>query len=224
MTADELIAESFQDLGVIRVGESLSTAVKADALIRLNQFVSSVSTEQLMTWLQKHTVYNLSAGVSRYTFGVGGTFGTVAAPMKVTGWRATYGSFVSGGKILTFEELQAESQATLGETTSLPRMVGADNSLPWKTIGVHPVPNSTPGQLELSYWSAIGEFALSTTTLASLGFPDGWSEFLHFGFAVALLPRYGRQGFNPEALIKNAQLSKEKLATLNAPTQQAPSA
>ncbi len=220
MTAQELAIESMCDLGVIRPGEGLTSTVLADLLIRLNQFIGSASVEQLMTWLQKHTSYTLQAGVSRYTFGVGGTFNTAARPIKATAWRSVYGTFSSGGPVVTMEELQAASQAPHGEASSIPVAVGADTASPLMTIGVHPIPNSAPGTLELSYWNAITPFAALSTTLASIGFPDGWEEFLHQNFAIAILPRYGRQGFNPEALIKMAQLSKERLANLNAPAAQ----
>lgn len=219
MTAQELAIESLCDLGVTRPGETPSTTVLADLLIRLNQFVGSVSIESLMSFLQKHTSYNLTAGVSRYTFGVGGTMDTVARPMKLTAWRASYASFSSGGKVVTFEELQEASMATLGETSALPRVVGADTANPLMNVGVHPRPSLTPGVLELTYTNAITPFAALNTTLASVGFPDGWEEFLHQNFAIAILPRYGRQGFSPDALIKLAQLSKERIAALNQPAQ-----
>lgn len=217
MTAQELALESLCDLGVIRPGETPSSTVLADLLVRLNSFVNSVAVEQLMSFLQKHTTYSLQAGVSRYTFGVGGTLNTAARPIKATAWRAYYGTFSSGGNVLTMEELQAASQAPHGESSSIPVAVGADTANPLITVGVHPIPNATPGTLELSYSTPIPAFALLTTTLASIGFPDGWEEFLHLNFALAILPRYGRQGFSPDALIKMAQLAKERLATLNAP-------
>lgn len=219
-TAADLIHMSFADLGVIRVGETLSTGIQNDALIRLNTFVNSAAIQQVMSFLQKHTTYSLQSGVSRYTFGVGGTFNTAARPQKATAWRALSGTFGSGGLVLTMEELQAQSKAAFGETTSIPSLVGADTASPLITVGVNPIPNSAPGTLELSYYSAITAFALLTTTLASVGFPDGWEEFLHFNFAIALLPRYGRQGFKPDALIVNAQNAKEALANLNRPAGQ----
>ncbi len=212
MTAQELALESMTDLGVTRVGEVPSPGILADLLIRLNQFVSSVSIEPLLSFLQKHTVETLQSGVSRYTVGVAGAFPTVARPMKLTATMPT-------GILSPNEELQAASQATLGETSALPRVVGADTASPLMNLGVHPIPNAA-ASLELTYTIAITPFASLSTTLASVGFPDGWEEFLHFNFALALLPRYGRQGFSPDALIKNAQLAKEKIAALNQPTPQ----
>lgn len=216
-TAQDIIVESFCDLGVYRPGDTPSTTVLNDGLVRLNQFVGSVSVEQLMTFLQKHTSYSLQSNVSRYTFGVGGVFSTALRPVKATAWRALYGSFSSGGPVVTLEELDSASRASLGETTAIPGVVGADTAYPLITVGVHPMPNANPGSVELTYYTAIPSFAALATTLVSVGFPDGWEEFLHFNFAIALLPRYGRQNFSPDALIKNAQLAKEKLATLNAP-------
>ena len=221
MTGNSIITQAFCDLGVIRVGETLSASVLADCLVRLNQRMSAHSIEQLMAQTQKHTVYNLQAGVSRYTFGVAGTFATAARPEKVTGWRASYGNFSSGGKILTFEELQEVSRDGLGSSTSIPQAVGGDTASPLINVGVFPVPSFTPGTLELSYWTALTQFADGTTIYA---FPDGWEDFLHFDLAMALLPRYGRQGFNPEVLAANAQSAKAKIADLNRSSVPAPPA
>lgn len=219
MTAQELALLSFADLGVIRPGEVPSTTVLDDLLVRLNSFVASAGVEPLMTFLRKLATFNLAAGTSRYTFGVGGSFNVAARPVRATGWKGAYGTFSDGGQTVTIEEVQAASKAAHGETTPFPSIVGTDTTSPLINVAIFPAPNSAPGTLELTYFTEIPQFAALTTTLASIGFSDGWEEFLHLNFALVLLPRYGRQGFSPDALIKMAQLSKEKLATNNAPTQ-----
>lgn len=219
VTAQTVILEALCDLGVIRPGETPSATVLTDCLTRLNQRIEAHSIEQLMAQTQLHATFSLQSGLSRYTFGVGGTFSTASRPEKVTGWRANNGSFQSGGAILTFEELQTASRDALGSTTSLPQAVGADTSFPLINVAVFPVPGASPATLELSYWIALQSF---TSLLDAHTLPDGWSDFLHFDLAVALLPRYGRKEFDPTTLAANAQTSKGKLADLNRSTQQAP--
>lgn len=215
-TSGGIINQALADLGVIRPGETVSATVTADCLLRLNQRLSAHSIEQLMAQTHVHTQYALQNGVVRYSMGVGGTFFTSSRPLKVTGWRANYGNFFSAGPILTFDELQAASRDSLGSTTSIPSAVGADTAYPWINVGVFPPPSSAAGTLELSYWAALTQF-ISSTDVVSL--PDGWEDFLHTDLAVALLPRYGRQGFDPTVLLANAQTAKAKIADLNRSTQ-----
>jgi hypothetical protein len=99
--------------------------------------------------------------------------------------------------------------------------VGADMAYPLINVGVFPTPSATPGQIELSFWTAVTQFADLTTPYV---LPDGWEDFLHFDLAMALLPRYGRQGFDPTVLAGNAQTSKAKIADLNRSAQPAPQA
>ncbi len=151
---------------------------------------------------------------------MGGTLGVAARPIRATAWKAAYGPFSDGGVIVTIEEVAAASKAAHGEVTAFPAIVGADTTNPLINVAVHPVPSGTPGTLELIYYTAIPQFAALTTTLASVGFPDEWEELLYPGYALALLPRYGRQGYNPEALVKKAQLAQDRIAALNQPTPQ----
>lgn len=215
-TAGGIINEAFCDLGVIRPGEGVSATVMADCLMRLNQRLAAHSIEQLMAQTHVHTQYALQQGIVRYSMGVGGTFFTTSRPLKVTGWRANYGNFYSSGPVLTFDELQAASRDSLGSTTSIPSAVGADTAYPLINVGVYPPPSSAAGTLELSYWAALTQFIASTD---AVNLPDGWEDFLHWDLAVALLPRYGRQGVDPTVLLSNAQQAKAKIADLNRSTQ-----
>lgn len=220
ITGESVVNLAMADLGVIRPGEAVSTTVMTDCLLRLNQMLASLSIEQLMSQSKRVGSFPLSAGVSRYTFGVGGGFGTAVRPQKATAWRASYGNFQSGGPVLTFEELQSVSRDGVGGSATIPSAVGADTSSPLINVGVFPVPGSVAGTLELTYWIALVPFV---TGAAAVDWPDGWGDFLHFSLAIELSPRYGRQGANPSALISNFQMAKAKVADLNrSASQQAP--
>ena len=212
ITALTVISEALADLGVIRPGEVVSTTVQTDCLLRLNQRMSAHSIEQSLVQTNVHSTYNLQAGVSRYTFGVGGVFSTSTRPEKISGWKASFGFFQVGGSVLTFAQLQAQSKDGIGTTSVIPAMLGADVAYPLINIAIFPAPSAFPGLLELSYWAALSQFADLNST--NYTFPDGWDDFLHFDLAMALLPRYGRQGFDSAALAANMQTSKAKILTL----------
>ncbi len=216
ISAQTIILEALADLGTIRPGDVPPPLVMTDMLLRLNQRMYAHSIEGMLAQTQQHDIYNLQSGVSHYQLGVGGSFATNTRPEKVTGWRAFYGPFFSGGKILTFDELQQASKGDgLGSLSSIPSAVGADVAFPLINIGVFPAPNALPGQLELSFYGALSQFNDLTS---SYTFPDGWDDFLHYDLAFAVISRYGRQGFDPATLIQNAASAKGKILALNAPT------
>ncbi len=218
ITALTIINEALADLGVIRPGEVVSALVQADCLLRLNQRMSAHSIEQLLVQTQVHSVYAMGANTTRYTFGKGGQFPTTSRPEKLISWVAYSGNFRTGGMVVTFPELQAASRDALGTVSNLPSVVGADTTFPLMNVGVFPAPSGV-GTLELTYWMAVQQFA--DLNITSYDFPDGWDDFLHFDLAMALLPRYGRQGFDAAALASNAATSKAKITTLNQPSTQA---
>ncbi len=216
VSAQTIILEALADLGTIRPGDTPPALVMTDMLLRLNQRMYAHSIEGMLAQTNQHVTYQLQATVSRYTMGVGGTFATNTRPEKVTGWRATYVTFSSGGKILTLDELQEASKGdSFGSASSIPSAVGADVAFPLITVGVFPAPNAFPGLLELSFYGALSQFNDLTSTYT---FPDGWDDFLHFDLAMAVLQRYGRQGFDPTVLASNATAAKGKILNLNAPT------
>lgn len=217
MTWNELIDAAFVDLGTIQPGESITAAMRTDAQKRLNQLLSSLSTEGLSAFNQVRQAFSLTAGVTAYTLGIAGTFATGVRAMRATSWRAYYGGVLhDGGPILPLDQLGALSKQTNGEVTSIPRAVGADTAYPSINVRVFPPPSSSPGTLELGYWTPITQIA--DFTLAA-GQPEGWEHMLHFNLAVGLAPQYARGGISPE-LAANAQNSKASLVSQNAPAQQ----
>lgn len=257
-SAQTFINLSLADLGTIRTGETVSSAISNDCLARLNMRVAAHSIEQMMVQTLTHRPFNLVANTSRYTVGAGGAFDTTVRAEKIVSWRATNGAYTSGGAPLLYGAFEAAAQQAylaaanaISQVTALqaemaakvtslvspfmlapaytfptillaqaavPMFVAADATSPLINLEVFPTPAAAPGSLLLAYYTALTQFADLTTVYT---FPDGWDDFLHYDLAIALLPRYGRQGFNPEALIKNAQLAKEKIAALNG-AQQAP--
>ncbi len=113
-TAQVIILEALADLGVIRPGETPSTAVLNDCLLRANQRMASYSTEQDIPQTMVNTSFSLVPGTKRYTLGSGGTFNAGVRAMKVTAWRATYGIYSAGGAPLSFADLdRAEGESVV---------------------------------------------------------------------------------------------------------------
>ncbi len=217
MTWNEIIDAAFVDLGTIQPGMSITTAMRTDAQKRLNQLLSSLSTEGLSAFNQVKQPFQLLNGITAYTLGSGGTFGTTGnlRALRVTSWRAYYaGVLHDGGPILPLDQFGAVAKQANGEVSAIPKAVGADTSYPLINVRVFPPPSSAPGTLELAYWTPITQVADFTVAANQ---PEGWEHMLHFNLAVALAPQYARQGGISPELAANAQNSKASLVSQNAP-------
>lgn len=107
----DIITGSFVDLAVIQPGETVTTAMQTDAFNHLNQGIGSLSAEGGTIPNQVVQTFNLSANVSDYTLGSGGTFATTGSlrAQKVTSWLARYSDMQRGGAPLALDRFAAEA-------------------------------------------------------------------------------------------------------------------
>ncbi len=212
-TVENLINQSFNDLGVTKAGETVSNTVRDAAFVVLQQYWSSLSTEEAMQYLPVHGPFNLTAGVVNYTLGVGGSLNTVARPVRVTGWTSYSGNFRNGGKPISFAELHALAHNPTAKRSILVEALACDNAFPNLNVEVFPPPDNGPGTLILDYWTPLTPF-VSVTDVLSL--PDGYEAMLHFGLAIQLAPQYSRVGGVPDSLAADAANSKKDIMDKNA--------
>jgi len=216
----DIINEAFLDLGVITVNETISSAMQADAFMRLNQLLDSLNAEGLLVPQQVTQTFatgvgGLQAGVTAYTLGSGGTLPTTGSlrAMKVTAWRAFYGGVLhSGGRVLSLAEFGEQAKQELGQVTAIPLIVGADTSYPLINVRVFPPPSSTPGSLELAYYTPIAQFALVSS---SITLPQGFEDMLHWNLARRLYAQYPRPS-NMQMIWDMAERTKAALMIQNA--------
>ena len=210
----DVINVAFNDLGVTRPGETVSSAIQAAAFYILQQRWALMSLEKLFTTAWYHQGFTLTAGVESYTVGTGGSLTATADPIGITAWRSESGNFKNGGSILSFEALDNLAKDAVGTQTVLAQAVAADGAIPSKNIKVWPTPAAGPGTLFLDYWGKMTQFA---TVGDSLNFGLGYEDFLHNDLAIALYPQYARTGaVSLQALGTNRQNALDIITRLNA--------
>jgi hypothetical protein len=216
MLVSDLITAAFEDVGLIAVGETIPTAIQTDAFSRLNQIIDLVSADGLTNPNQVTQTFNLSAGVTAYTLGSGGTLATFGGlrALKVTAWRAFYqGILHTGGRVLSLAEFGQQAKQILGEQSAVPGIVGADVAFPLINVRVFPPPSFTPGQLELAYLTPIPNFATVGDTVTSMA--HGLVKFLRALLAQDLFPQYGRPAMK-DVVWDNVREAKQSLIVENA--------
>ncbi len=213
MLVSDLINESFLDLNEITVGRTIAPLEQADAFLRLNQLLAQWSNEQLIVPNVAHTPCTLSAGVSNYTLGTGGSLATAAKPIAVIGATSISGGFRGPVRVVSFAQFDIEAEDTLGSSSVLAKLLAADAASPSINLRVHPIPAAAPGTLWIDYWTALVAFGTVGDTVA---LPAGFEEALHHALALKLYPQYARPGTTDLAVLETlANNSKSSIIALN---------
>lgn len=204
---DAIILPAYVELGVIQdTSEPISTTLRDNALLVLNQGIGRSSNERLLPWQVVHQAFSPVAGTSVYTLGSGGTFATTGSlrALAVTGWRSASGAFSVGGEPISFDELRKRQQNMTGRRSILPEAVAADQGYPLINVEIFPVPDTGPGGLTIDYWTPLPQYALYSDTVTV---EEGFERFLVLMLASDLETRFPIEGGRPE-LARNYALSK----------------
>lgn len=100
----DIINQAFEDLGVIRPGESISGSLQASAFLVLQQRWALNCLEKTFSTQWYHQTFVLTAGQSTYTVGMGGSLVATANPIQIVSWRSVSGGFESSGAVISFDE------------------------------------------------------------------------------------------------------------------------
>jgi|SRR5579859_1695450 len=214
----DLINEAFDDLGVTKPGEVVSTTIQAAAFLKFQQMWRSMSNDPALAYVGRTAIGTPVAGAFQLILGPSGSGGfntSAIVPVRVLGWSSASGSFRNGGQILPMAQLHALAKNGIGRRSVLAEAVGADVGVPGFGINVEifPTPDVSPGTLELDYYSTVQPFA---TVGDVVNLPDGYERFLHLSLAIELAPQYARQGGVPEALAADVADARNKIMAKNA--------
>src|ERR1039458_8410066 len=168
MLVSDIINGAFEDLGVISVNETITTAMQSDAFLYLNPLLDQVSAEGLGVPSQVMQSFPLFSGVVAYTFGPSGTWATTGGlqQLKVTAWRAASSDMLRGGPALRMDEFgiactQAQKDLIAANVAAI--LQSLDSAA--KSILALPVP---PTLTELSTTFAGLVTAIPLTTVAPI--------------------------------------------------------
>lgn len=206
ITVSDLILQSYVEVNVIQdTSETISTTLRDNAFLLLQQAYSSLSLERLIAYLVVHQTFSMVAGTSSYTLGTGGTLVTGALPVAVTGWASVSGSFRNGGVPVSFDAIRDAAKNPTGRTSVLAEMVAADQANPSIGIEVFPTPATSPGTLTLDYWTPLVQF---TSVAQTISLPDGFELFLRLLLATHLETRYPLESGPRQELARNYLAAK----------------
>lgn len=200
-TVSDLIHSSFRLIGAVAAGELLETAELADALVSLNQMISSWNTEGASLVGRKRLTLSVSGSNGPYTLS--------ERPVKVESASVACGGIDSELAIVDSAGWEAtpEKQAQ----SVYVRKLFCDYAYPTAAVYVAPIPR-LGGTLEVWIYVVIPQF---TDVNQTIDLPPGYEQAVRYNFAMALLPEYPRSQVDP-TLPAQAQMYKASISGLNA--------
>lgn len=210
-TVRDLITASLLDLGVIASGESPTAAEAQDAFRRVNLLLETWRLESLLTF-SIDTVTLVLTGAASYTWGSGGAIpSTRPVRLHAAAQRSTVAGQTLDYPLDILTDLEYESIALKGLTTSVARWVYLDRAYPLATLSTYPILPS--GDTLLLYvWHPLTAFASLDT---SITLPPGYELALQTNLSIELSSSY-RDSTLTQALIAQATRSKALLKAINA--------
>lgn len=200
-TVSDLIHSSFRLIGAIAAGEALETAELNDALVSLNQMLSSWNTEGASLVSRKRLTMTVSA--------TNGPFPLTERPVRIEAASVASGGIDSQLEIVDSAGWEAVSEKAA--TSVYVRKLFCDYAYPVASVYVAPIPRLS-GTLEVWIYVPIAQFTAVTDTV---DLPPGYEMAVRYNFAMALLPEYPRSEVDP-TLPAQAQAYKASIAQLNA--------
>lgn len=192
MTVTDLIKASLRLLRVYGPNETPTATELSDGLTIINEMLDSFNAERLLIYQILRAAHDLTAGVSQYTIGAGGTFNTtrparIESAGLILDKTATPQVIEAPLEVLLYQDEWAAIYLK-GLTSTYPRKMWYNPNFPLGEINLWPVPNESKQQIVLYTWGALTAFATVGTTVS---LPPGYSTFLRTNLAVWLAEEYG---------------------------------
>ena len=200
-TVSELIHSSFRLIGAIAAGEILETNELDDALVSLNQMLSSWNTEGASLVGRKRLLVSVA--------GTNGPYALAERPVRIEAASVAAGGIDSPLEIV--DSAGWESTPEKQAQSVYVRRLFCDYGYPTASVYIAPIPR-LGGQLEMWIYVPITQFA-SLGTVVDL--PPGYEMAVRYNFAIALLPEYPRSAADP-SLPAQAQMYKASIVQANA--------
>ena len=188
-TANDMIQDALQKLGVYATSETVSAADAAIGLTVLNDMMDSWSNESLTCFANLEQSLALVVGLAQYPLGPGSIYGTVR-PLAITaGVGAAYVQDSNGNNypcdVLTQEQWNMIGLRTV--TSNVPDSIFYDPQYPQGLLNVFPVPNAGGYTL---YWDSRLQLAEFPTLTTAVSLPLGYVSAIKYNLAIELSPYF----------------------------------
>src|SRR4030095_3606937 len=199
-TVSDLIHSSMRAIGAIAAGETLETNELNDALVSLNQMLSSWNTEGASLVARQRLLVSVGSTNS---------YALPTRPVKIEAASASISGVDSPLEIVDAAGWEAIPIPEKLNQSIFIRRLYCDYAFPSSTVYIWPTPRLS-GSLELWIYATVPPFADLSSVIV---LPEGYEAGLRWNLAVNLAPEYGRP--IDQVVLANAQNFKASLVQLN---------
>lgn len=185
-TARDIITSALRKIAVLGTGSSLSSDEANDALLTLNNLMSSFSAEGAMVFQETKETFPLVNGQFEYTIGIGSDFSTVS-PLSISAAYVTQGS--TDYTLSAYDEVEYAGIAQKSITGSVPDIYYYDNNFPVANIFFYPAPSGA-STFTMYTRKPLTEFTDLDTVFAM---PAQYESMLIHNLAEWIAPEYERE-------------------------------
>jgi hypothetical protein len=209
-TANDLITDAIQKLGVYAPGETMTAADSAQGLTTLNDMVNQWGEEYLTVYTLTATTIPLVANQKSYTIGVvaSPSINQQRPPRIETGPGA---ASISGAPVNVVSSVEWNAIEGTNTGFGTPDTLFYDPQYPNGVLNVAPTPDAI-GSLIFQAWTPLRSFA--SLSLPSVIFAAGCEDALKTNLALALKSYFSPGAIDP-ALVVLAANSKQLLGYTN---------
>jgi len=198
-TANDIINRALRSLSVIGQGEAADADQAADALVSLNDLVSSWANESLMLFQVVQDVVMLTPGKKDYTIGEGAFDINTVRPVAIDQAFIRLNSADYPVKIIDRQRYQ--STTLKSSESNIPSWLYYDTGYPASTIRLWAVPTQA-NALHIDSQKPLSSFA-SLGAVVSL--PPGYERALRLNLAAELMPEYQVRNDKIDAMAREAK-------------------
>lgn len=208
-TARQILEDASRQIGVLALGEVLTSEEANQGLRTLNRMLSLWSNKKLLVFNVAIEEFTLVSGTNSYTLGSGATFNTTV-PIHIS---AAFIKDSAGNELparLTFDSKEWGRVSVKSSTSQYPTLIYIDKDFPNNTVYLYPTPGAA-NTLILHNWRQLSSVATLTTALS---FPEGYEELIMYALAQRLCPEYGKVFTQDLRILLNDAMSTIKRANM----------
>lgn len=204
-TANDIIQDSLEMLGVYSPGDTMSNADAQRGLSTLNSMLDSWSNESLACFAILEQSGSLVAGTSTYTIGSGGAFNVTRPIRLIDGPGAAYSVDVNGNRypidVVPRDQWNLIGNVSSIMTSNYPTTLFYDPQYPLGVMNFWPTPNIGI----TAYWDSYLQLTDFSSLTATMSLPPGYYEALTTNLAVNLKPYFTTFQLDPVVAIRAAK-------------------
>lgn len=211
-TANLIITDALQKLGIYAPAEQVSDADMARGLVVLNDMLDQWQNESVFIYSLTTTALNLQATAASYTIGPPGTMANIATgrPNKIQQGPGAASVLAAGTtyNVNVISALEWSCIQSIAPASGIPDTLFYDPQYPVGVLNVSPTPNAA---MVLTFYQLIA-FTSFATSATSAAFAQGTVDALKNNLAVNLKPYFSSAQLDP-VIVARSETSKEFLRT-----------